>query len=71
MIPTPAPREVSARPVPPLSPDFGKKAELAEKLKNILKDVPVLHEKMVRAVADFEEVVKRAKAIVEEWEKVR
>lgn len=49
---------------------FGQKAELAEKLKAILKDVPVLHERMKKSVADFEDVTNRARAIVEEWERV-
>jgi hypothetical protein len=67
----PAPRHISAAPIRPLDPaQFGKKAELADKLKSILKDVPVLHERMTKAVADFEEVTRRANAIVTEWERV-
>jgi hypothetical protein len=70
--PSHAPRAIApGRPITPINPDqFGKKAELAEKLKSILKDVPVLHDRMKKAVTDFEEVVSRARAIVEEWERV-
>ena len=67
----PAPRTIGSAPIKPLDPkEFGKKAELTEKLKAILKDVPVLHDRMKKAVADFEEVTNRARAIVDEWEKV-
>ena len=67
----PAPRTIPSAPIQKLDPkEFGKKAENAEKLKAILKDVPVLHDRMKKAVADFEEVTNRARAIVEEWEKL-
>lgn len=68
----PAPRSIApGREIKPIDKaQFGQKAELAEKLKAILKDVPVLHERMKKAVTDFEEVTNRARAIVEEWERV-
>jgi len=67
---TATPRVVAAGEIKKIDPaQFGKKAELTEKLKAILKDVPVLHERMKKAVIDFEEVTNRARAVVDEWEK--
>jgi hypothetical protein len=66
-----APRQIGGGAIKPIDPaQFGRKAELADKLKAILKDVPALHERMKKAVTDFEDVTIRAQAIVAEWEKV-
>ena len=67
----PRPREIK-----PLDPKkFGKGAELKEKLKAILKDVPVLHERltqvtgeMERLSREFREATEKAQKIVAEWE---
>lgn len=66
------PRTIAAgREIKPLDKaQFGQKAELAEKLKAILKDVPALHERLKRTVLDLEETTSRARAIVDEWEKI-
>jgi hypothetical protein len=72
------PRQISAAPIQKIDPkDFGKKAELKEKLVAILKDVPVLHDRLVKLVAELEKsnaefkaATDRAKAIVDEWEKI-
>lgn len=74
----PTPRTIPSAPITKIDPkDFGKKAELKEKLVAILKDVPVLHEKLTKLVADleaakieFKATTDRAKAIVDEWEKL-
>lgn len=57
--------------------EFGKGAELKERLMAILRDVPVLHERLNKAVAEMEKTTAefkaatdRAKAIVDEWEKL-
>jgi hypothetical protein len=74
----PAPRTIPSAPIQKIDPkEFGKKAELKEKLVAILKDVPVLHEKLTKLVADleatrteFKAATDRATAIVTEWEKL-
>ncbi len=74
----PAPRAISSAPIQKLDPkEFGKKAELKEKLVAILKDVPVLHERLTKLAADlektnaeFKDATDRAKALVAEWEKI-
>jgi len=81
----PEQRAPSMRQIKPLDPkEFGKKAELRDKLKAILKDVPKLHERLVIATAQYEKVIAeviktnnefkdatvRAQAIVSEWEKL-
>ena len=75
--PAPAPpmpqthRQVVSGEIKRLDPaQFGKKAELTERLKSILKDVPVLHERLTKATKEFEEITSRARSIVEEWERL-
>lgn len=73
-----APRAISSAPIQKLDPkEFGKKAELKEKLVAILKDVPVLHERLTKLVSElekanteFRDATDRAKALVAEWEKL-
>jgi len=57
--------------------DFGKGAELKEKLMAILRDVPTLHERLKKAVESVEKAnvellaaTEKATAIVNEWEKL-
>lgn len=56
---------------------FGEKAELKEKLKAILKDVPVLHERLGKCLTDlealvgeFREATEKAQRLVSEWEAI-
>ena len=57
--------------------DFGKGAELKEKLMAILRDVPALHERLKKAIESVEKAneelkaaTEKATAIVNEWENV-
>lgn len=73
------PRTISQAPIKPIDPtQFGKKAELTEKLKAILKDVPVLHERLKvlivdleKTSAEFKAATDKATAIAAEWEKLK
>jgi hypothetical protein len=75
----PAARTISQAPIKPIDPaQFGKKAELTEKLKAILKDVPVLHERLKTLIVDLEKTsiefkaaTEKATAIAAEWEKIK
>lgn len=68
----------SVRQIKPIDvKDFGKGAELKEKLMTILRDVPMLHERLKKAVESVEKAneelkaaTERATAIVSEWEKI-
>lgn len=74
----PAPRAIASGEIKKIDPkEFGKKAELTEKLKAILKDVPVLHERLKTLIVDLEKTsaefkaaTDKATAITAEWEKV-
>ena len=74
----PAVRIIPAREIKPIDgKTFGQGAELKERLKTILKDVPALHERLTKAAVEFERIntefkatTERAKAIVDEWEKL-
>lgn len=55
--------------------DFGKGAELKDKLMAILRDVPALHERLKKAVESVEKAneelkaaTEKATAIVNDWE---
>lgn len=71
-------RQIGAAPITKIDPkEFGKKAELKERLLAILKDVPLLHERLGKLVTDLETIkgefkaaTDRAKSIVDEWEKI-
>lgn len=66
------------RQIKPLdSKEFGKGAELKERLMAILKDVPALHQRLVnvtvemeKTASDFKAATDRAQAIVDEWERL-
>jgi len=75
---TPPAATPQVRQIKPLEvKDFGKGAELKEKLMAILRDVPALHERLKKAVESVEKAneelkaaTERATAIVTEWEKI-
>lgn len=57
--------------------DFGKGAELKERLMAILRDVPALHERLKKAIESVEKAneelkaaTEKATAIVNDWEKL-
>lgn len=75
--PPPAPAPI--REIKLMTPsNFGKGAELKERLMVILRDVPVLHERLNKVTADLERVsgefkvaTEKAKAIVDEWDRIQ
>lgn len=66
----------SIRQIKPIdAKDFGKGAELKDKLMAILRDVPALHERLKKAVESVEKAneelraaTEKATAIVNDWE---
>jgi formate dehydrogenase maturation protein FdhE len=74
----PIPVPVTAKQIKPIdSKEFGRGAELKDKLMAILRDVPTLHERLKKAVESVEKAneelkaaTEKATAIVNEWEKV-
>jgi hypothetical protein len=78
LTPTPIQPPPSIRPIKTLdSKDFGKGAELKERLMAILRDVPALHERLKKAIESVEKAneelraaTDKATAIVNEWEKI-